>query len=82
MSLLNALGEHDDPRRQTKLLETLFQKWMVEQRASGPNESIFCITLLSEYDMVGIILLRISLSRYFSFTVRTGAKYRAQFAKY
>ena len=52
MSLLNALGEHDDPRRQTKLLETLFQKWMAEQRASGPNESVFCISLLSEYDMV------------------------------
>ena len=52
MSLLNALGENEDQRHQIKLLESLLNKWLVERLMSGRNESIFAITLLSQYDMV------------------------------
>ena len=52
MSLLNALGENEDQRHQIKLLESLLNKRLVERLVSGRNESIFAITLLSQYDMV------------------------------
>ena len=66
MSLLNALGDNADQRHQIKLLESLLNKWLVEREVSGRNESIFCITLLSQYDMVSHNLLTIIPHSYVS----------------
>ena len=52
--MLNALGENEDQKYQTKLLESLLTKWLVNQDIKGQNESIFGITLLSQYDLVSI----------------------------
>ena len=54
--MLNALGENEDQKYQTKLLESLLTKWLVNQDITGQNESIFGITLLSQYDLVSISL--------------------------
>ena len=55
MSMLNALGENEDQKYQTKLLESLLTKWLVNQDIKGQNESIFGITLLSQYDLVSFV---------------------------
>ena len=52
--MLNALGENEDQKYQTKLLESLLTKWLVNRGIKGQNESIFGITLLSQYDLVRI----------------------------
>ena len=72
MNMMNALGENEDQKYQTKLLESLLTKWLVNRDIEGQNESIFGITLLSQYDLVGIGLIILILNRNLSSTRKTG----------
>ena len=72
MNMMNALGENEDQKYQTKLLESLLTKWLVNRDIEGQNESIFGITLLSQYDLVGIGLVILILNRNLSSTRKTG----------
>ena len=72
MNMMNALGENEDQKYQTKLLESLLTKWLVNRDIEGQNESIFGITLLSQYDLVGFGLIILILNRNLSSTRKTG----------
>ena len=71
MNMMNALGENEDQKYQTKLLESLLTNWLVNRDIKGQNESIFGITLLSQYDLVGIGLVILILNRNLSSTRKT-----------